>query len=280
MMSLHRGASPTTAWTAWLLRRTLVPAVLLRAAPAQRRRAGRRRRADAAEAYRARGATRGARPQALLRSGAVGFRPNGLRDLPRSGPRLRPAQRACRAARRHGHGAAGPARGAVAEISAGRSAIHRAYYESEDEGDDSVDNGPTGGLTWDGRVDRGRDQARMPLLSPLEMANARCRRGRRQSTPRPITPMSCARSSAPQYSTIATRLLPASEALEAFQQDYRDVLSLQQQVRRLSRRPAELTRRKCAGSRCSTIPQRAIAAIATAASAARTARRRNSPITA
>jgi len=46
------------------------------------------------------------------------------------------------------------------------------YYESEDEGDDSIDNGPTGGLTWDGRVDRDRDQARIPLLSPLEMANA------------------------------------------------------------------------------------------------------------
>ncbi len=45
------------------------------------------------------------------------------------------------------------------------------YYDSDDEADASVDNGPTGGLTWDGRVDRGRDQARLPLLSPLEMAN-------------------------------------------------------------------------------------------------------------
>ncbi|HWI25866.1 MAG TPA: cytochrome c peroxidase, partial [Stellaceae bacterium] len=45
------------------------------------------------------------------------------------------------------------------------------YYDSEDEGDPSIDNGPTGGLTWDGRVDRGRDQARLPLLSPFEMAN-------------------------------------------------------------------------------------------------------------
>jgi cytochrome c peroxidase len=45
------------------------------------------------------------------------------------------------------------------------------YYESDDEGDASVDNGPTGGLTWDGRVDHGRDQARLPLLSPFEMAN-------------------------------------------------------------------------------------------------------------
>jgi cytochrome c peroxidase len=45
------------------------------------------------------------------------------------------------------------------------------FYDSDDEGDASIDNGPTGGLTWDGRVDRGRDQARLPLLSPIEMAN-------------------------------------------------------------------------------------------------------------
>ena len=46
------------------------------------------------------------------------------------------------------------------------------YFEGEETGDDSVDNGPTGGLTWDGRVDRGRDQARIPLLSADEMGNA------------------------------------------------------------------------------------------------------------
>lgn len=46
------------------------------------------------------------------------------------------------------------------------------YYAPPDDGDESIDNGPAGGLTWDGRVDRGRDQARLPLLSPLEMANA------------------------------------------------------------------------------------------------------------
>jgi cytochrome c peroxidase len=45
------------------------------------------------------------------------------------------------------------------------------YYESEDDGDPSVDAGPTGGLTWDGRADRASDQARIPLLSPFEMAN-------------------------------------------------------------------------------------------------------------
>ncbi len=46
------------------------------------------------------------------------------------------------------------------------------FFESDDEADGSIDNGPTGGLTWDGRVDRARDQARLPLLSPFEMANA------------------------------------------------------------------------------------------------------------
>lgn len=44
------------------------------------------------------------------------------------------------------------------------------YFDAEGP-DDSVDAGPTGGLTWDGRVDRFRDQARIPLLSRYEMAN-------------------------------------------------------------------------------------------------------------
>ncbi|MBB6251867.1 cytochrome-c peroxidase [Nitrospirillum iridis] len=46
------------------------------------------------------------------------------------------------------------------------------YRTPEDEGDESVDNGPTGGLTWDGRVDGQREQARLPLFSPFEMGNA------------------------------------------------------------------------------------------------------------
>lgn len=46
------------------------------------------------------------------------------------------------------------------------------YHDSDEEADESVDNGPTGGLTWDGRVDSGHAQARLPLLSPAEMANA------------------------------------------------------------------------------------------------------------
>jgi cytochrome c peroxidase len=42
----------------------------------------------------------------------------------------------------------------------------------DDDGNDSVDQGPAGGRTWDGRAQSAHDQARLPLLSPLEMANA------------------------------------------------------------------------------------------------------------
>ncbi len=44
-------------------------------------------------------------------------------------------------------------------------------FDAEETNDESIDQGPSGGLTWDGRVDRGQDQARIPLFSPDEMAN-------------------------------------------------------------------------------------------------------------
>ncbi|HEV7613777.1 MAG TPA: cytochrome c peroxidase [Steroidobacteraceae bacterium] len=41
----------------------------------------------------------------------------------------------------------------------------------DDDGDDSADQGPAGGRSWDGRSQSAHDQARMPLFSPFEMAN-------------------------------------------------------------------------------------------------------------
>jgi cytochrome c peroxidase len=41
----------------------------------------------------------------------------------------------------------------------------------DDDGDDSVDQGPAGGRMWDGRASSIHDQARLPLFSPFEMAN-------------------------------------------------------------------------------------------------------------
>jgi cytochrome c peroxidase len=42
----------------------------------------------------------------------------------------------------------------------------------DDEEDDGIDQGPAGGRTWDGRAQSAHDQARLPLFSPFEMANA------------------------------------------------------------------------------------------------------------
>jgi cytochrome c peroxidase len=41
----------------------------------------------------------------------------------------------------------------------------------DDDGDDSVDAGPTGGHNWDGRAQSAHEQALGPLLSALEMGN-------------------------------------------------------------------------------------------------------------
>lgn len=93
------------------------------------------------------------------------------------------------------------------------------YFESEDEGDESVDNGPTGGLTWDGRADRGRAQALLPLLSPFEMANrdeaeivARARKAGYGDAMRRLGGKAVSKSKEAALSVIL-------RALEAFEQD-------------------------------------------------------------
>jgi cytochrome c peroxidase len=43
---------------------------------------------------------------------------------------------------------------------------------ASDEDGHGADGGPTGGLTWDGRADTAREQARLPLFAANEMANA------------------------------------------------------------------------------------------------------------
>jgi cytochrome c peroxidase len=45
-------------------------------------------------------------------------------------------------------------------------------HHFDEAADESQDQGPTGGRTWDGRANSAHAQAQLPLLSPLEMANA------------------------------------------------------------------------------------------------------------
>ena len=93
------------------------------------------------------------------------------------------------------------------------------YFDSDVSGDDSVDGGPTGGLTWDGRVDRARAQARLPLLSPLEMATLSpaevVANARKSSYAAELLRLSRGRDVDAMFDTILA-------ALEAWQQDYRE----------------------------------------------------------
>jgi cytochrome c peroxidase len=45
-------------------------------------------------------------------------------------------------------------------------------HTTDDEETHGADGGPTGGLTWDGRADRAREQALLPLFDEREMGNA------------------------------------------------------------------------------------------------------------
>lgn len=95
------------------------------------------------------------------------------------------------------------------------------FFDSEDDADESIDNGPTGGLTWDGRVDRGADQARIPLLSEFEMGN----RSEAEVTRRVQTAgygKAIAAIIGPKaFGDPANIYKTTLKALEIFQQDYR-----------------------------------------------------------
>jgi cytochrome c peroxidase len=94
-------------------------------------------------------------------------------------------------------------------------------FESDDEADESIDNGPSGGLTWDGRVDTAHAQARIPLLSPIEMGNG---------SPDEVVSRALAAGYGPTLATICGSGVPGDrealfrallEAFEAYEQDWR-----------------------------------------------------------
>jgi cytochrome c peroxidase len=61
---------------------------------------------------------------------------------------------------------------AVPALTYGQNVPPFTEHYFDDEGDDSIDQGPAGGRTWDGRAQSVHDQARLPLFSTFEMANA------------------------------------------------------------------------------------------------------------
>ncbi len=115
------------------------------------------------------------------------------------------------------------------------------FYDSETTGEDSADNGPTGGLTWDGRVDRLRDQARIPLLSPDEMANR---------SPEDVV----SKALHSKYGTELRRMSGTSnafetilESIEAFEQDEREFYPYSSRYDRWLNGMATLTARERRG---------------------------------
>ena len=95
------------------------------------------------------------------------------------------------------------------------------FFDNEDDSDESVDNGPSGGLMWDGRADSAHAQARFPLLSPFEMGNL---------TPDTVVTNALHAGYGPRLQAIygagivddpQASFTGLMKALEVFQQDYR-----------------------------------------------------------
>ena len=97
------------------------------------------------------------------------------------------------------------------------------YYDSDDEADASIDNGPTGGLTWDGRMDRGRIQARLPLFAANEMANpdaASVVRAVKRSPSLPLLRKAMGRHSINDTAKVFDVILQAFEAYEQTPEEF------------------------------------------------------------
>ncbi|NHN83095.1 c-type cytochrome [Acetobacter musti] len=125
-------------------------------------------------------------------------------------------------------------------------------FDSDEEADESIDNGPTGGLTWDGRVDTGAAQALIPLLSPVEMAN----RTEDEAEQRLIAagyskelnalrlPVSRSNTSGAPFQS---RLSVALDALEAYQQDWKTFYPYNSKYDRFLAGKVRLTREEARG---------------------------------
>ncbi|RQP23470.1 cytochrome-c peroxidase [Piscinibacter terrae] len=90
------------------------------------------------------------------------------------------------------------------------------YYDND--GDASIDAGPTGGYTWDGRAASAHEQARLPLLSPHEMGNASPAQFTRRLSGRPYASRLAALFGFALADQPEAALDAAAMALEVFQQ--------------------------------------------------------------
>lgn len=88
----------------------------------------------------------------------------------------------------------------------------------DNDGDDSTDMGPTGGLTWDGRVSSMHEQARLPLLSAEEMGGPTPEAVTARLRMAPYAPQLRALFGADVFERPGAAFDAAAMALEVFQQ--------------------------------------------------------------
>ena len=117
----------------------------------------------------------------------------------------------------------------------------------DDDGDDSIDAGPTGGRTWDGRVDSAHEQARIPLLSKHEMGNA--------SSAEVVSKLRTATYAAQLQALFGTHIFDHSEqafdaamsALEVFQENPADFYPYSNKYDAFLRKQVQLTPQELRG---------------------------------
>lgn len=94
-----------------------------------------------------------------------------------------------------------------------------AMHRFEDDFDDSQDQGPSGGHTWDGHARTLHEQAAIPLLAPFEMANASPAAVVERLRRAPYAAQFRATFGADALDDVARGFQWATLALEMFQQD-------------------------------------------------------------
>ncbi len=120
-------------------------------------------------------------------------------------------------------------------------------HHFDNDGDDSIDLGPTGGHTWDGRANSAHEQARLPLLSPTEMGNASEAAVARKLERAPYAAQMRSAFGADVFANTAQAFAAATLALEVFQQSPREFYPYSSRYDAVLRGQATLTPREARG---------------------------------
>ena len=120
-------------------------------------------------------------------------------------------------------------------------------HHFDNDGDDSIDAGPTGGHTWDGRASSPHEQASLPLLSPAEMANASAAEVVQRLRQGPLAEGLRRVNGADVFSSDERAFQALRMALEVFQQSPRDFYPYSSRYDEVLRGRATLSTREARG---------------------------------